>query len=316
MIQSAMHARLRDLFYTDRETYRREKHVIQRDYNWDGAMADRHSDVLPQLLDCPRMKYKPREYRCCSVVHSGQRKLQLSELPLLLESEPGDLVVYAGAAPGDHLAKLARWFPSLEFHLYDPRSFSPKLYPCPNVKLCPYESPGNPLGFFDDHLAEYYARGHSPRPGQRLLFVSDIRQHRPTEEQVRQNMLDQQRWVRTMKPELSMLKFRFPFGDIEPWNYLDGDLYLPVWGRPSTTECRLLVAKEQAEARGKTYDPIAHEEQMMYFNHVTRITTYNYEPNYGYCCCFDCCSEQYWLQRLAEKIHRPLSDLIRAMNER
>ena len=47
------------------------------------------------------------------MLHWGQRKLLLSEIEFLtLYAAPGDLVLYAGAAPGGHIPYLARPLPT------------------------------------------------------------------------------------------------------------------------------------------------------------------------------------------------------------
>jgi hypothetical protein len=60
------------------------------------------------------------------VNHWGQRKLLLSEIEFLTDWAPLDrdsIVVYAGAAPGTHIAFLAEMFPRLSFVLVDPSEF-------------------------------------------------------------------------------------------------------------------------------------------------------------------------------------------------
>ena len=63
-----------------------------------------HSTV-PRILtpDAPRESYYSRRHELKSVVHWGQRKLLLSEIEFLtIFSAPGDVLVYAGAAPHLH----------------------------------------------------------------------------------------------------------------------------------------------------------------------------------------------------------------------
>ncbi len=98
------------------------------------------SPCLPVWMDqCPRtgaaaaVAYRPRlrgrddNIRELTVLHHGQRKLFVSELQCLLAlltSHKQDAVlVYAGAAPGDHLHFLARLFPGLRVHAVDPAEF-------------------------------------------------------------------------------------------------------------------------------------------------------------------------------------------------
>src|SRR5437868_821867 len=59
----------------------------------------------------------------------GQRKLLLSEIEFLTiywnaQEIPDPIVVYVGAAHGNHIPLLSEMFPSFEFHLYDPAKFN------------------------------------------------------------------------------------------------------------------------------------------------------------------------------------------------
>lgn len=86
-------------------------------------------------------KYKPRTAEDDrTVVHYGQRKLLLSEIEFLTNvciSLPAKLkhkrivVIYAGAAPGDHIDLLYSMFPFIKFVLVDPAKFSVE----PNVSF-------------------------------------------------------------------------------------------------------------------------------------------------------------------------------------
>ena len=78
-----------------------------------------------------RRVYRRRDEGCIkSTHHWGQRKLLLAEMEFLSECEDeSDLdtvVVYAGAAPGNHIPLLIRMFSNLidVWELFDPRPFS------------------------------------------------------------------------------------------------------------------------------------------------------------------------------------------------
>ncbi|KEG12354.1 hypothetical protein DQ04_01771020 [Trypanosoma grayi] len=119
-----------------------------------------------------------------------------------------------------------------------------------------------------------------------LLFVSDIRSgsvNLPNfEDHVAENMRAQECWCQILQGEHSMLKFRLPythksigFGDkrrkvrsnlIEPdgtVKYLRGDLLLPIWTRPTSTEGRLVVPQG---ARQVPYNVERVENQFFFFN--------------------------------------------------
>merc|ERR1719343_113345 len=90
-----------------------------------------------------------------------------------------------------------------------------------------------------------------------------------------------------LQPRKAMLKFCLPYaaGKTE---YLDGELFLPVWGPPTTTEARLVTDGLAV----RTYDHTEYEEQMFHFNTVTRVKRYRTPMvGEGLCETFDSASE-------------------------
>jgi Poly A polymerase regulatory subunit/RNA polymerase Rpb1, domain 2/Pentapeptide repeats (8 copies) len=104
------------------------------------------------------------------VIHWGQRKLLISEIDFLTDfAEDDDIVVYAGASPGTHVAVLRLLFPRITFELYDTSKFSSKLYNkvenryFDRLKVCKkYLTP--------DLAQKRYGDRNS-----RVLYISDIR---------------------------------------------------------------------------------------------------------------------------------------------
>lgn len=88
-----------------------------------------------------------------------------------------------------------------------------------------------------------------------------------------------------------MLKFRLPWA-AGTTKYLNGDIELPVWGPITTTEARLIPSHGTRE-----WDNTVYEEQMFYFNTVTRVARYHHgcsvDPHVsgGLDYCFDCKAE-------------------------
>jgi cap2 methyltransferase len=129
----------------------------------------------------------------------------------------------------------------------------------------------------------------------RVLFISDVRSCDPDfhseevhAERVKDDMCAQARWHEMLQPFKSMLKFRLPYAPGRT-NYLKGDLYLPVWGPTSTTECRLVVSTRSGT---QTYDHTDHEEKMFFFNTVTRVALYPHSVSgCGLDHCYDCAAE-------------------------
>lgn len=246
---------------------------------------------LERLLkeEGPRRQYYQRKNELRSTNHWGQRKLFLSELEFLtLYGHESQTVVYAGAAPGVHMAYLARLFPRHEFHLYDPADFSLEKS---------VGQDGNELErlhvyqrFFDNDVADEYM-------GKSVLFISDVRTADPSaldeeqvEDAVEEDMRLQMAWHLRMQPMRSMFKFRLPWGEGST-RYLEGDIHLPVWGRQTTTETRLVVPQS---ASTREYDHRRYEELMFYFNTRTRVQYYDHSvaPHVdGMCHCYDCAAE-------------------------
>ncbi|CAE8651824.1 unnamed protein product, partial [Polarella glacialis] len=255
----------------------------------------------------PQRPYRERKNEAKSTVHWGQRKLCLAELEFLTQfASEASRLVYAGAAPGDHLAFLCRLFPEIQVDGYDPRPFSasavPPLAP-PNLRV-------HQVCFTDEVARQIASEADAP-----ILFVSDIRtadwqSDKESEHDARllEDLHAQQRWVDLLRPCRALLKFRLPYvaGNTES---LDGELRLPVWGPQTTTECRLLVSNDMKSCNKedplptKVYDHQVLSDQLFYFNTVTRISIYP-RPAFaqdprdeerlksaGLCCCFDCTRE-------------------------
>ena len=128
-----------------------------------------------------------------------------------------------------------------------------------------------------------------------------------------EDMIAQQRWHMLMKPRWSMLKFRLS------WNkglseYLEGKIYLPIFGPITTTESRLIVARD---AKITHYDNTKYEEQMFFFNTVLRPSLYHHTVSgvgsEGLDHCYDCTSEIHVLRNyllLDSGSHHPHGDKV------
>jgi|SRR5579862_1029264 len=238
------------------------------------------------LIDsAPEKPFTKIPHECRSVNHWGQRKLFISELEFLsLYSKPGDLVVYAGAAPGTHTNFLSELFPNLSFFLVDPSPFIAK--ETNKIKIR--------QDFFTDETCK-----ESLKMNKSILFISDIRTGDPyklsnieVEKSIKNDMEMQKNWVKLLKPKASMLKFRLPW-EAGKTSYLDGKIFFPVWGRETTTECRLITTLEDLEKGEILYDNKKYEEQMFYFNRVTRVQYYDHPFDFyeGLDHCYDCAAE-------------------------
>lgn len=120
--------------------------------------------------------------------------------------------------------------------------------------------------------------------------------HQEVERAVAQDMAWQREWHEIMCPLAGMHKFRLPWkaGLTE---YLDGEVYLPIWGPQTTTEARLI-----STGGVKQWDNSAYEERMFYFNTVTRLTAVDHDvESDGLDHCYDCAAEVHVLRRYLTK---------------
>jgi len=248
--------------------------------------------------DAPTEKYKSRKNEIKTVIHWGQRKLLMSEIEFLtLYSVPNHIIIYAGAAPGTHIKCLTKLFPKNRFVLVDPSQF--KIVETDKITII------NDL--FTDNLAYKLKNKYQ---NEILLFISDIRSAiwqsmstEEVEERVKEDMYAQERWVKIMNPFKSMLKFRLPYSingiGLEKFEYLDGTVFLPVWGPQTTSETRLIVDKNP---KMKIWNPVKYEDQMFYFNTKTRVMYYPHNiKGEGLDHCYDCRSEIFILEQYLTK---------------
>ena len=242
-------------------------------------------DILPHGQH-PRLKYVPEnKLEGVSTIHRGQRKLLMSEIGSLIRLDPLKEynVVYAGAAPGIHTPLLSELFPNLTFHLYDPAPFTIK------------ES--HKLRLFNDYFTDATAESFASGSYENLVFICDIRRTN-NEVLVWEDMQAQQKWHNIMCPQMTSLKFRLPWpnnGVVDESNqveYLSGDIHLPIWGPRNTTESRLVIEKGRHTGTC-TYDCLAYEEEMCYFNRVVRPSIHDWQHSReaGLDGCYDCTSE-------------------------
>jgi len=244
--------------------------------------------------DAPRTVYYERDQADRSVLHWGQRKLCLSEIEFLSLFPPPTrdqrcVVIYAGAAPGTHVRLLSDLFKRHLFVLVDPSNFT--VNAVENRIITKQE-------LFTDELA---AQLKADYEGWHVLFISDVRSadyRRETKEEnesrIAWDMDAQAMWHTLLRPVKSMLKFRLPY-TAGTTRYLQGDIYLPVWGPTATTECRLIVDTYADET---LYDHTEHEQKMFHFNTVTRPALYDHPfRGRGIDHCYDCTAEMRILAR-------------------
>ncbi len=199
--------------------------------------------------------------------HIGQRKLCLTELYFLAEyAHLSNLIVYVGAAPGNHFPLLCDFFPKHKFHLYDDRDFDIQEKYIKSGQVVIFQQ------YFTDADVDKYKYKN-------ILFISDIRGRDIVESTILGDMNMQKNWILEMKPIKSMVKFRMPYGDgtycadklqIQSkctYEYLNGKMLLQPWAPITSTENRLIIDQNPTF---KVYDCIEYEDKMYYHNLVTR----------------------------------------------
>lgn len=179
--------------------------------------------------DNVKLKYIPDHEDPPNLVHIGQRKLFLSELRFLTDYAMNDkgrtLVIYIGAAPGQHLSLIRDLFPDVTFFLFDGAKFriSGKTEKADFYRLDDYLIDMKPgLFLFNELFYDYHARVLETSfrkyltDKDRILFISDIRTTDPDKDYVQDHnvVMDlalQYHIVRIMSVDMCLLKFRFPF---------------------------------------------------------------------------------------------------------
>ena len=257
-----------------------------------------------------RMGYRRRREEEKKGIHWGQRKLLLSEIEFLTicwnpTTVPNPLCVYAGAAPGTHIPILSMLFPSIVFHLYDPREFSIKA----TDKITIYQE------YFTDDVAQRYAnrsdvfficdirtacysdietkklssfgirkfdnRGN-PIGNQQLIRKAHKEAQVENEDQIWVDMTMQQNWVMIMNPEEAFLKFRLPYaldGKDRIVQYLQGMVYWQAWAPQTSTETRLKPFRNASGVyEAKDWSILEYEEWCFYHNVVEREQTKYLNP--------------------------------------
>jgi len=234
----------------------------------------------------PRMPYRQRPDSERSSCHWGQLKLFESELKCLTEcglvgsvqshkhQRAQPIVLYVGAAPGRHLPSLIRRVPNCRFELYDPAEFDAGLLEFVNSAEGA-ERVSLFSDFFDEEKALAIAARRKKGP---LIFICDVRTAcsstmdlTQVEECVQRDMTRQRLWVETLRPAMSLLKFRLPWGPGKT-KYLRGRILVQTFPPCTSTETRLLVTPDVFCFGETIYDQEDYEQQLMHHNTIRRAS--------------------------------------------
>ena len=173
-------------------------------------------------------KFTSSERAPSITMHQGQRKLFLTELRFLTkyyDDSRVNVVLYIGAASGQHFGLLSHLFPDVIFILYDGAPFFIKTLRDQEKPIVSKTSDvpriikeGIP-GIYTIQSYVFLEEAKLIRDSigdRRFLFISDIRTASPKDNLVYDDYLLgdlalQYHWVTIMDPDMCMLKFRFPF---------------------------------------------------------------------------------------------------------
>eukprot|EP00808_Paulinella_micropora_P002844 g33204.t1 len=247
------------------------------------------------LPEAPSLPWVRRQGQKKTLLHWGQRKLLICEIEFLTKFASPEFewkVLYAGAAPGEHLLLLSELFPNCHFILVDPRP----IFVLPSKSFTILKTYLNV-----DSLAKNALLSNLKTSSDRLLFISDIRSidirttpDEQVENSVKEDMKLQMELHLALRPSKSILKFRLPYGQGRS-KYLDGEVLLPVWGPQTTTESRLIPHGVTT----KIWDHELYQNQMFYFNVTQRGRYYphgvSFDDGGGLDHCYDCTAEIYIL---------------------
>jgi len=229
--------------------------------------------------------------------HLGQRKLFLTEMQTitryLKSASDAAIILYAGAAPCNHLPLMYELFPNVTWHLYDPAKFA--------IKESHHAKIYNE--YFTDEIANKWKHKCD-------IFICDIRLSASNsaefEYQVDADMKMQDNWARLIEPKLgASLKFRLPYisEDIKThmYKYLKGNILWQMWPPLLTTECRLIVDATDINST-MDIDIVKYQNACFDHNMINRAWKTYKVPHrdchkiVGYDRCFDCtCEAISWL---------------------
>jgi hypothetical protein len=255
--------------------------AVRRLLSMDSIIMNPIADI-PLFLpdDAPMTPFVDRPESERSTLHWGQMKLFASELWFLTEHVTMHVpatVLYAGAAPGNHIMRLAHLFPKIHFVLYDPSPFCPEIN---HAQLTNVE-------IHNEFFTETVAKSCAQRYWGAVYFICDIRTGK-TSEYIKADMDRQKKWHEMIHPMASLLKFRLPWASNRGQKtvYLGGSILLGTFQPPTSTESRLVVPHGAVD---REYDNSRYEAQCAHHNMVGRVKAYYHEVNVkGLDLCHDC----------------------------
>lgn len=208
-----------------------------------------------------------------------------------------NLIIYVGGHPGDHINFLAKFFPEMEFHVFDFLGSNKENFCMNKIGPDPYLNNGESLknitkiyDFFSNDKARKYLAEFSDRD---IYLISDIRdksyQNNISAEESSQiidrDTYSQLEWCKILKPKFALLKYRpkLPsecltvhpnLGDSKDMNDESKKLYY------SYPRGKFLRIPFQKKAQKAMYFITNNYEQTERYYHHDMISAINYHHGY------------------------------------
>lgn len=181
------------------------------------------------------------------------RKTLLSDVLFLTRYISCRTVLYIGDVSKDNLLFLKMLFPLTTFHVFCSNVFEiDSKYGVSNINI-------SNINTFD----EANWANHD------LLIIFNVTC--VVEKNKNIEALDWQRnIINTIKPIGSCISFKLPFDKISSFEYIKGDIVLPVWAPMESTETKLIINKSDINTLHK-YNPLIYNSQIYYINSILRI---------------------------------------------
>jgi hypothetical protein len=188
--------------------------------------------------------------------------------------------------------------------------------------------------YFTSDIAKMFRRSLDKTPV-RLAFWSDIRTNMaadgPTDTDIMMNTVLMYNWLKHLRPDISMLKFRMPYDWNIEWDneqigfneilseaktlgydfkaltvnktlpFFNGEIMLQAWQGGHSTETRLIVKQSDIDADLRGWNQDWYDNKIFFYNVVGRYGVPRVNPVYmadipkskklGIDCCNDCCIE-------------------------
>ncbi len=236
-------------------------------YKW---IYDSNSQYYRILTDkTPRLDYSKIAKTNLLNCHWPIRKLVFTYLELFtelskIENLQNVVVIYIHPSNGAHIPLVAKYFRCSKWIIVKEKQLDSYLVKNTSKLNCEIV---NQLNFSSIN------REH------KILLVSDNK----FKINIRDELQEQEELVDKIKPDYMFLRFKLPYSTeiVKTVKHFKGKIYPCIWGSPFSTESTLFVRTTQSQ----DYDLSQYEDQMHYYNQITRKTKFenplkNYIPGY------------------------------------